>query len=252
MELVRPAVLASTLIWLVLAVAAPSGAEAWEWGVGPARTQVSRWNPMEPQLSPWATGRSLAIGVDSGMCLGEQQPFLSNVQIEEHAPSPSSPLPWAVVTTSVVTPAPATVVGPVYASEPGPGCAGVGLNLRQRIKFARPVADMLIYDGSSAPPRLVRRPDPLFHWHLIERLGPKTIEIGFAFGCTKTPRIRAHLVERPGRAIITVYRPAGRDLFSGLGPCLKFLAHGRIKATLKAPVDHLELLDGSFDRPRPR
>ncbi|HEY2477473.1 MAG TPA: hypothetical protein VGI17_01960 [Solirubrobacterales bacterium] len=244
----RLQITASNAIGSGTATSSPLDVErSWHYATGPPRMETVSWST--PGLKPpWATGKALAIGVSSGACGDEERPRIGDVQVQERGPSTALPFPSAVITVSILFPAPTEVVGTVNPGEIGPGCAGVGIGLGRTIKLKRPASPLYIFDGSTTPPRLVVRPDPILHWSLKRVRGPRKIEILVPFhGCLPL-FVHAHVVERRGRAVVTAY--GERPLYPSR-TCSRGHDVQHLTLKLNAPVDNLELLDGSFDPPRP-
>lgn len=222
---------------------------SWHYATGPPRVETMAWGAQRPS-PPWSTSKALAIGVSTGMCVGEAHPRLGRIKVRERPPSSRFPFPSAVITTSVVWPAPTEVVGTVHPGEVGPGCAGIGTGAGRTIRLRRPVSRLFIYDGSQSPPRLVLQPPKILPWKLERQVGPKTIEIGVRFAACPGISITTHLVERPGRAIITAYGEP--PVHKGPGRCLRVRGVEDLKVRLKARVNTLDLFDGSSDPARRR
>jgi hypothetical protein len=199
---------------------------------------------------PWSTSRVLSVGVNSGICVGEGRPYLSEVHVHERGPTSKLAFPSVVLTTSVLFPAPTEIVGTVNPGEPGPGCAGIGIGLGRRVRLGRPSARLYVYDGSQDPPRLVLEPAKILHWRKLRIVGPRSIEISVPFAGCAGMSISVHAVYRPGRAIVTAYgeRPDVRRP----RPCQKSYGVEQVGFKLDKPVNSVELLDGSFAPPRPR
>jgi hypothetical protein len=184
------------------------------------------------------------------MCVGEGTPYVGEAEVQERPPSPTLPGPSAIITTSVVFPAPSEVVGVVNPGEVQPACADVGIQARDTVELGRPVARLFVYDGSFDPPRLVMGPAPRLDWTLTRVPGSKTVEIAVPFSsCVRRPAISPHVVERPGRAVITVF---GEPPDPNPRPCLRSRGIRRLEVRLKRPLAGLKLFDGSSDPPRLR
>jgi hypothetical protein len=223
---------------------------SWRWQVEPPRTEVISWSALPP-ATPWSSTKMLTLSVSTGFCVGQEEPSISDVEVKERTPSKKLPYPSAVIKSSLLWPAPLKVVGTVNRGEPFPACAGIGLGLSKEIELKRSVADLFLYDGSYSPPRLILRPDRELHWKVDGEPTAKSITIEAPFtACTVAQKsVVTHVVERRGRAVITVYQEMN-------GPreekgCLKLRGSYRTKIELKHPSGRLRILDGSFDPPKP-
>jgi hypothetical protein len=132
---------------------------SWTLTHGPPKVETVHWYagrccPRDAR----AVGRTLELGVLSGRCLGEPSPRIDHIEVIERPPTAQRPFGSAVITAFVRFPAPLEVLGPVNPGEPQPGCAGVGIGLTGRVNLKRPLSKLFLLDGSSSPPRLVRRP----------------------------------------------------------------------------------------------
>jgi hypothetical protein len=90
-------------------------------------------------------------------------------------------------------------------------------------------------------------------WHFRRRLGVRTVELAVSWtACSRQPAstVRTHLIEHPGRAVITtlVHVPARPPAT----PCLKQRQRRNIRVRLGAPVAQLKLYDGSYSPPKLR
>lgn len=90
-------------------------------------------------------------------------------------------------------------------------------------------------------------------WHFGRQLGRLTVEISVGWrACSRAtvPTIRAYVVRRPGRAVITtrVHAPP----HSPDSPCMRLLGVRNIRVRLDVPVSRLKLFDGSFSPPKLR
>jgi hypothetical protein len=221
---------------------------SWHYSTGSPRRETISWGTQRPL--PWSTARALAIGVGTGMCVGEKPFRFDEIEVHERAPSSQLPFPSAVITTSIVWPAPREIVGTVNPEEGQPACAGIGIGADRTIKLKRPAAQLYVYDGSQTPPRLVLQPAKILPWKLRRKVGPKTIEIAVPFAACAGLWIKTHVVERLGRAIITAYgqEPEHRNP----GRCLRVRGVEELKVRLHAYVGDVEIFDGSTDSPEPR
>jgi hypothetical protein len=224
---------------------------AWQFGVGPPRTEVADWRAVPPPV-PWSMTKELQIDVSSGMCVGEGTPFISGVRVRTPGPGAELPFPSAVLTTSITFPSPTTVIGTVNPGEVLPVCAGIGIGLSKDITLKRPVAGLFLYDASYSPPRLILRPDRLLRWRLVGQPDAKTIKIAVAYtACTQAQTsIVPRVVEHGDRAVITTYQEMnGPRREAG---CLRLRGRKILKVSLGRPVRELELSDGSYSPPQPR
>lgn len=143
----------------------------------PSSSAERTWRYVEgpPWLGsmPWYTWRrgdplrrmhnSLVLHISTGYCVGEPPPVIARVRVVERPKTVERPFKSAVVTAFVRFPAPTEVVGTVTEGGPQPGCAGLGLTLRRRVRFKRPVARLFVFDGSRVPLRRVLRPIRAMH-----------------------------------------------------------------------------------------
>jgi hypothetical protein len=131
---------------------------AWEWVIGPPRVEMESWTVSLRSPSSVA-GRTVAITVNSGYCVGEPQPVVDHVAVVERPRTAQRPYKSAVITAFVRFPAPHEIVG-TWDPREGviPGCADVGLSLPYRVKLRRPAGRLFLFDGSRSPPRRVTRP----------------------------------------------------------------------------------------------
>lgn len=90
-------------------------------------------------------------------------------------------------------------------------------------------------------------------WHFRRRLGVRTVEISVSWAaCVRRPAstIQKHVIEHPGRAVITTIvqvptPPPGTA-------CLKLRQKRNIRVRLGTPVAQLKLYDGSYSPPKLR
>jgi hypothetical protein len=222
---------------------------SWHYATGSPRIETISWGAQRPS-PPWSTARALTIGVTTGICVGEEHFRFDTIEVHERAPSSRLPFPSAVITTSIVWPAPSEIVGTVNPEEVQPACAGIGIGAGRTIKLRRPAAQLYIYDGSQTPPRLVLQPAKVLPWKLKRRIGPRAVEIAVPFAACAGISITTHVVERPGRAIVTAYGELPEH--HNPGRCLKARGVEDLKVRLHARVADLELFDGSQSPPRLR
>jgi hypothetical protein len=139
---------------------------AWKFVAGPPKVEIASWSigPLR-KSDPQVKGKTLTISVSSGFCDGEPPPVIDHISVVERPKTAERPFKSAVITAFVRFPAPTEVVGTVNKGEPVPGCAGLGYNLRRRIKLKRPVARLFIYDGNHSLRKLILRPQ--------KKVGPK-------------------------------------------------------------------------------
>lgn len=142
-------------------VVIPPAERNWHYVEGPPRMETAPWFSLRSRehfSGRFPTRKSLLVSVLTGYCLGEPLPVVDHVRVIERPKTAKRRIRSAAVTVFVRFPAPTEVVGTVNEGEPQPGCAGLGLRLRTRIKLKRPVARLFVFDGSREPPRRVLRP----------------------------------------------------------------------------------------------
>jgi hypothetical protein len=147
--------------------------KAWKFVAGPPKVEVASWGVgLLGEPEPPVKGKTLAIGVSSGYCLGEPKPVIDHISVVERPKTAERPFKSAVITAFVRFPAPTEVVGTVNKGEPVPVCAGLGYGFRRRVKLERPVRDLFVFDGSHSPPRQVLRPPRMRQGPSINRFAP--------------------------------------------------------------------------------
>ena len=153
------------MVWMavptvIAAALLVSGASAWAWEyvVGPPRDSVVPW-VFHSQDKPGADGpRTLTVWLNTGTCAGEKPPVAGPATVNELPVSAANPRPTAIITTHQIEPAPIEVKGEVKPGEVAGACAGLGYSMPKRIKLKRPVAGMILLDGSYSPPHPVKAP----------------------------------------------------------------------------------------------
>jgi hypothetical protein len=107
----------------------------------PAETLARPWRLLSSH-SPERPG--VWIAVEGGYCYGEGRPYIDHVKVVERGPAPGRHRGRATIT-----------VFEHYPPIKGELCEGIGLTLERFVPLRRPAADLLLYDGSSRPPRLI-------------------------------------------------------------------------------------------------
>jgi hypothetical protein len=90
-------------------------------------------------------------------------------------------------------------------------------------------------------------------WQFAQRLGRSKVELSFVVSvCNKqtVPEVRSKVVERPGRAVITILVSVSDPPPGTL--CLRSLRRKKINLQLGAPLATLKLFDGSYSPPKRR
>ena len=150
------------IAWTLIAIAAvvvmraPTAA-ALEFETVPAKVEPNRWStgPVPPARTPFK-GRTVELNIFSGYCIGDPKPRIDHVRVVERPATAALPFKSALITVFLRYPEHQRVIPP-----PDPGnvvynaCAGLGLNLRKRIKLRRPTENLRLFDGADSPPRRV-------------------------------------------------------------------------------------------------
>ena len=147
----------SLIVTLVVLGAVAPTSSAWKFTTGPSKIESARWRASPAPISGVAQNVFL-ISIDAGYCVGEPPPRVHHIDVSERFQTAKRPFRSAVITAFIKFPAPTEIVGPVKPGEPRPGCGGLGLKLPRFVRLGRPVQDLVLFDGSYAPPRRVWPP----------------------------------------------------------------------------------------------